>query len=315
MEEMNFDELIEIIQKEIKNQSPRYSLKVIPKKSGGIRLLSIPNEFTLKVQKKILLALQLLNLEISESAKAFKKDTSILDNARAHIGNKYMIRYDLRDFFDTIFVCRVKAELEKRNVPPQFIKIISKWCFHHGHIPQGAPTSPLLSNLVCANLDRRFQNLVATIGATYTRYADDIIISGDKKVLVYQSMFKRIIRTEHFFINYDKTWISVIDSADTWADNPVAKFFRQYHIITGIAVDDERVFIRPSYVTQIWKEIKSEKFHDNAFKCHVLGKILFVYFIEPKEGIQFYKYMIKKKVALDEYQKQFVPKIFHQHLP
>ena len=289
-------------------------MKVIPKKSGGIRLISIPDNHTMQVQKDILTALKQLKLEITDAAKAFQKDTSILDNAKAHIGNKYVIRYDLRDFFDTIFVCRVKEELEKRNVPPKLIKIISKWCFHHGHIPQGAPTSPLLSNLVCANLDKRFQNLVATIDATYTRYADDIIISGDKNVLVYQSMYKRIIRTEHFFINYRKIWVSVINSAEIWADNPTAKFFVLYHIITGIAVDDERIFIRPYYSNKLWQEIKSEKFHkDIFFTNHVLGKILFVYFIEPKEGIQMYKYMMKKEIKLDEFQINLVPKIFRQY--
>lgn len=315
MEEIKFDELIKNIQEETKNKLPKYDLKAIPKKSGGIRLISIPDDFTLKVQKEILSALNLLNLEISDAAKAFKEGTSILDNAKAHVGNKYVIRYDMRDFFDTVFVGRVKAELEKRNVPPQFIKIISKWCIHRGHIPQGAPTSPLLSNLVCANLDKRFINLAEKIGAAYTRYADDIIISGDKNVLINQSVFKRIIRTEHFFINYQKIWISVIDAAETWTDNPDAKFFFQYHIITGIGVDDERVFIRPYYVNKLWNEIKSDEFAKNLkFKCHVLGKILFVYFVEPKAGIQFYKYMIKKDIALDEYQMQFVPKIFRQHL-
>lgn len=127
---------------------------------------------------------------------AFKKDTSILDNAKAHMGHDYLIRYDLKDFFDNISKARVKSVIESINFEPAFIKIILKWCLYRNHLPQGAATSPILSNPVCASMDYRFTKLAKKINAIYTRYADDIIISGGKNIMQYQTIFKRLIYYE-----------------------------------------------------------------------------------------------------------------------
>ena len=294
MEENDFNELI-------KNNTPKYQIIAVEKKNGGIRIISIPDDITLSIQKNILSKLHKLNLDFSDCSTAFQKGKSIRDNAKAHIGNAYMIRYDLRDFFDTIYIERVKTELSKRQVAPEFIKLISKWCFHHGHLPQGAATSPFLSNLVCANLDKRFFNLAEKIGANYTRYADDLIISGDKNILLYQSVFKRIIRTEHFFINHRKTRISVLDSEETRQDYPDAKFFVPYHIATGIAVDGDKISIQPNYLNQLWKELK--KALKENITPPILGKISFVYFIDPQEGAKFYNYLIEKGFGTNNYKR------------
>ena len=116
MEENDFNELT-------KNKSPKYQTITIEKKNGGIRIISIPDDITLSIQKNILSKLHKLNLDFSDCSTAFQKGKSIRDNAKAHIGNAYMIRYDLRDFFDTIYIERVKTELSKRQVAPEFIKL------------------------------------------------------------------------------------------------------------------------------------------------------------------------------------------------
>ena len=271
----------------LENKFPKYKTIKIAKKNGGERIIFIPDEFTLGVQKKILAELKKLGLEISDCATAFQKGKSILDNAEAHLGNAYLIHYDLRDFFDTIFSGKVKEELLKRNLSADSVKLILKWCLFKGHLPQGAPTSPFLSNLVCANLDKRFSALAEKIGATYTRYADDIIISGNENILRHQTIFKRIIRTEKFFINHHKTWISVLDSAATRQEYLDANFFVPHHIITGLAVDGDKVFIRPSYLNKLWREIKNAE----EITPHIAGKISFVNFVDADEGRKLYDYM------------------------
>ena len=269
---------------------PKYNLMPIPKNSGDIRILSIPDNFTLKVQKEILKVLKGQKFPIWYCAKAYRKGSSILQNAKAHLGHKYLIHYDLRDFFDTITTEKIKTALQRRKVDPHLIKIILKWCMYHGTLPQGAPTSPLLSNLVCTNLDRRFFKLAKELGATYTRYADDITISGDKNILEFQTVFKRIIRTEKFFINHRKTRISVLDLKETRNDFPEANFFVPFHIVTGIAVYNDKVSVHPVYWKKIGKGLHSEKFlSDVNFKNRVVGQMSFASFIACGDGSVLYQ--------------------------
>ena len=269
---------------------PKYNLLPIPKNTGGTRIISIPNDVTLAVQKEILSSLKKSKLPIWYCATAYKKGSSILQNAKAHVGNNYMIHYDLRDFFDTINTEKVRAALEKRKAPKDFIKVILKWCLYHGTLPQGAPTSPLLSNLVCANLDRRFFKLAKQLGATYTRYADDITISGDKNILEFQTIFKRIIRTEHFFINHRKIHISVLDSEETRKDFPNANFFVPFHIVTGVAVYKDHVFVHPNYWKKILKGIHSDRFlSDLNFKNRIIGQMSFASFVLCGDGSFLYQ--------------------------
>ena len=273
----------------LKNNSPSYKTLAIEKKNGNFRLLSIPRAADVLVQEHILNFLHKENLDFLPCVTAFRGGISILDNAKSHIGNNFLIHYDLRDFFDTIHRKRVKEELTKRNVNPTLIKIIMKWCFHNGHLPQGAATSPFLANLVCENLDRRFSVLAKKIDAIYTRYADDIIISGKENILNYQTIYKKIIRTEKFFINHSKTRISVLDKTETRKNFPNQKFFVPYHIITGLAVNENRVFVRPSYLSKIWDELKA-----GEITASLLGKISFVNFIDSIEGSKLCDYVKNK---------------------
>ena len=256
--------------------SPKYKKILLPKKSGGKRKIFIPDDLTLSIQKAILKDLYELNIEISPCAMAFTKNRSIVDNAKIHIGSKYLIRYDLRNFFDTITVKKVEVALKSYNVDDNLLKVIKKWCFIENHLPQGAATSPFLSNLVCRNLDYRFTKLAEKIKANYTRYGDDIIISGNKNILVEQTIYKRIIRTEKFYINYHKIYISNLESMP-------------YHIVTGLTVDNQNISVRPKYLERIWLELKKKipvtsKRHGNNFQNIIQGKIHFVKFVDKEHG-------------------------------
>ncbi|MBQ7704722.1 MAG: RNA-directed DNA polymerase [Selenomonadaceae bacterium] len=270
---------IDTFTNEIKS-TPKYKKILLPKKSGGKRKIFIPDDTTLSIQKAILQDLYELNIEIAPCVTAFKKKVSIVDNAKVHIGNQYLIRYDLRDFFDTITFKKVETALKSFNVDSQFLKIIKKWCFKENHLPQGAATSPFLSNLVCKNLDYRFSKLAEKISANYTRYADDIIISGDVNVLINQTVFKRIIRTEKFFINHHKIYVSNLESMP-------------YHIVTGLTVN-EKISVRPKYLERVWLELKKKipvkSKRGINFENIIRSKITFVNFVDSEHGDTLFNY-------------------------
>ena len=267
----------------IKNGHPQYQKIYIPKRGGGSRDIFIPNKKTLLIQKAVLRDLKSL-IDFPPCVTAFRKGISILDNAKAHLGNAYMIRYDIMNFFDTIDKDRVKTELKRRNFDASLIKVILKWCFGGGHLPQGAPASPFLANLVCTNLDKRFSALTQMLGATYIRYADDITISGDKEIVKYQTLFKRIILTEKFTINYYKTRLTVLDFPASRQDYS-AKWFRDCHIVTGLAVDKDSVSVREAYLNELWRKIR-----DGEDNPSVRGKISFVQSITPTEAAKMYQH-------------------------
>lgn len=272
---------------QINTNKPKYERISIPKKNGGRRKIFIPDKLTAAIQRAILYDLYEMDFQISEHATAFIKNISIVDNARAHLGNKVLICYDLRDFFDNITYKKIEVELKKANVPPNLLKAIKNWCFSEKHLPQGAPTSPFFSNLVCANLDFRFSTLAKKIDAVYTRYADDIIISGSEDILRYQTIFKRIIRTEKFFINYQKIRVSTLDAAP-------------FHVVTGLIVN-EKVSVRPKYVEKVWIELKKKipftsKRHGIKFENVIRGKINFIKFVDSGTGQPILNYAYKHDI-------------------
>ena len=286
----------------IKTARPKYTAITIPKKSGGERKIFMPDDTTAEIQRAILEDLYELNLEISSRATAFVKGKSIKDNANTHLGQSCLIHYDLRDFFDTITFKKVETELLSRGVDKKFIKTVRKWCFVEGHLPQGAPTSPYLSNLVCRNLDYRFAKLAEKIGATYTRYADDIIISGNQDIVRYQTIFKRIIRTEKFYINYRKIRISVLDK---FSDDSPNNWFVPWHIITGLTVDAEKVSIRPSYLNKVKHELQEEGVNPST-----TGKIGFIKFVDFDLAQILAKYLPEDKQYLIRIRKRVRHKIY-----
>ena len=268
------DELADAIQ----HSSPRYTNQPIVKHDGGTRDICIPDALTKRIQRLILRDID-SSITFLPCVMAFRPGTSILDNARAHQGSNYLIHYDLADFFDNINEARIKDELKRQHFTDSFIETIIKWCVYRDHLPQGAPTSPILSNLVCCSLDRRITKLTNKLGAVYTRYADDILISGNANILHCQNVFKRIIRTENFIINNRKTDITALDTPEVKRDGCNINRPRQYHIITGLTVNGEKISIRPEYLRQTWKAVKSDPTSPTT-----KGKIAFIKQIDKAEG-------------------------------
>jgi hypothetical protein len=148
----------------------------IPKRRGGTRQIEAPGDKLKDLQRRVLR--RLLNpLPAHPAATGFVRGRSIVDNARPHAGRGVVINIDLADFFTTITAERVAQVFSALGWNDEAAAILSRICTNEGRLPQGAPTSPALSNLVCRKLDVRLSRLVARYGGQYTRYADDLTFS------------------------------------------------------------------------------------------------------------------------------------------
>tara|TARA_B100000700_G_scaffold262585_2_gene299224 strand:+ start:2983 stop:3744 length:762 start_codon:yes stop_codon:yes gene_type:complete len=138
------------------------------------RWIEAPSHELKELQRDILDKL-LYKLEPTEFSHGFLPDRSIVSNAQAHVGREWVVTADIKDFFPSITSAQVTTVLAELHLSPERQHIITELVTRKGRLPQGAPTSPHLSNLVVRGLDRE----LGSLGWTYTRYADDLTFSGD----------------------------------------------------------------------------------------------------------------------------------------
>ncbi len=153
-----------------------YSVFRIPKRSGGTREISAPSA-SLKTFQRIVLRRLLARLKVHPAAEGFEHGRSIVTNARRHVGRSVVLHMDIQDFFGRTAERRVRDYFRGIGWDKQAAALLTRLCTHGGALPQGAPTSPRLSNLVNYVLDTRLDALAARMGAAYTRYADDLTFS------------------------------------------------------------------------------------------------------------------------------------------
>ena len=188
-------------------QSPlqHYHYRWLPKRSGGLRLIEIPKERLRRIQQKILR--QILDLVPPHpAAHGFRRKHSCVTHAALHAGKCTVIRMDLKDFFSSIQYARIHALFEKLGYAPKVAGSLARICvnrtpqgaFRDGqvkdllmwagrqvlkspHLPQGSPCSPALANLCAYRLDIRLDALARSLGASFSRYADDLVFSGERE--------------------------------------------------------------------------------------------------------------------------------------
>ncbi len=233
------------------NSADRYHTFIIRKKSGGERQINAPIN-GLKSILKVLNVIFQNTFEVHNAANGFVLERSIVDNAKNHLGKNYVYNLDLKDFFHSFDRKRVKGALmqEPFNLKDNKEKLaflISSLCTHPLEInekkinvlPQGSPTSPSLTNILCIRLDRRLNGLAKKVGAKYTRYADDITFSAPTNVFKkenFQNELSRIITEDQKLeINPKKTRLQT-------------QLHRQE--VTGLTVN-EKVNVPQRYVKQI----------------------------------------------------------------
>ncbi len=157
---------------------PAYQEAFIPKRSGGRRRLLVPDAATKGLQRRILRVLA--RLRVHPAATGFERGRSIVDNARPHVGQAVVIHLDVVDFFPSTTSLRIEAYFRRIGWNAEAAALLTRLTTYEGGLPQGAPTSPRLSNLVNYGLDARLSSYVRRRGGRYTRYADDITISLDR---------------------------------------------------------------------------------------------------------------------------------------
>lgn len=190
----------------LNNVSGHYQEFWMRKRSGGYRMISAPDKDLQAIQSTIYSRILSSVTIVHPVAVGFRCGRSVVDNAAPHLGKRYVLKMDIHDFFGSIRSPRVRQTFKKIGYPENVSKVLGALCCLHRHLPQGAPTSPALSNIVGYEMDRKLAALAAEYGLTYTRYADDLTFSGDvfpKEQIIPQ--VKRIIRDEKFEPNHKKT--------------------------------------------------------------------------------------------------------------
>lgn len=176
----------------------------IPKKSGGQRHISAPSRELKRIQKWISTNL-LKSQPVHESCTGYRAGMSIVDNANPHVGKDFVLNADIEDFFPSITIDRVNSLFESLGYEQKFAGYLSRLCTHDELLPQGAPTSPDLANLVCKTLDERLSEFCLQRNWSYTRYCDDITVSGDGHISRTEiDAICNIISSEGFKVNDSK---------------------------------------------------------------------------------------------------------------
>jgi hypothetical protein len=205
-----------------------YTRFVIPKRGGGERAIWAPMP-ALKAAQHWVLHHIVERLPVHGSVHGFLPGRSTLTNAAAHSGARVVVKMDLKDFFPTVTLRRVKGVFRKAGYRKQVATLLALLCTESPRevvtlegqtyyvslgprcLPQGAPTSPALTNTLCLRLDRRISGLAARLGYRYTRYADDLTFSlpadhkGKPRLGALVGVVRRIVEAEGFRINPEKT--------------------------------------------------------------------------------------------------------------
>jgi len=223
--------------------SSKYHSFTIPKRSGGTRSISAPRKGLKLLQRRLADLLQTCIVELNQIreesddpilryqlAHGFTKDRSILTNARPHRNKRYVFNIDLEDFFGSIHFGRVQGFFLKDKsflLKPKTALVLAQIACFEKKLPQGSPCSPIISNLISHILDIHLVRLASRWGCTYTRYADDLTFSTNRKEFPARiatrshsashewtagSDLVRIISHSGFRVNQTKTRMQYLDS-------------------------------------------------------------------------------------------------------
>lgn len=161
---------------ELRAADAAYATFAVPKRSGGMRTIAAPNPPTKALQRRILRRL-LDRLPAHAAAHGFEHGRSIVTNAGQHRDPAVIVKLDVEDFFGRTRTARVRRYWRVLGWDREAARILTRLTTWEGGLPQGAPTSPRLANLVNVRLDARLSGVAAVHGAVYTRYADDLTFS------------------------------------------------------------------------------------------------------------------------------------------
>ncbi len=183
------------------------SIKV-PKKQGGYRILSIPDTPLKCIQKRIADVL-LSQMPVSPYAKAYRYGGSVVKNAAPHINKDIVLKLDIRDFFNSILYSTVKENAFPKEKYAENIRILlSVLCYYNDALPQGAPTSPAISNIIMCEFDNTIGSFCEKHSISYTRYCDDMTFSGSFNPKEVVTCVESELKKMGLFLNKKKTIVA-----------------------------------------------------------------------------------------------------------
>jgi RNA-directed DNA polymerase len=277
-----------------------YHYRWLRKRSGGRRLIEVPKP-RLKAAQKRILAEILRKIPPHAAVHGFITGCSIVTNARPHVGQRVVIRFDLENFYANVGFSRVTAIFRRigysreaalwlarltmsslpMNIPFPDGDAYALAPYIRQHLPQGAPTSPALANLAAHALDVRLAGFARSFGANYTRYADDLTFSGPEALIralpVFLPLATKIVRSERFKVNVGKRRVI--------RDN-------QCQRVTGVVVNGKVNVARKEFdrlkailtnCVRQGPQSQNRENHDN-FAAHLRGRIAHVSQLNPQRG-------------------------------
>lgn len=280
-----------------KNADREYRPIVIKKKNGQPRKLYAPSSDLRLYQSKIRRHI-LAKLPVSAYATAYTKGSTLMNNVAPHVGKRYLLKLDITDFFGNIRFFQVySAAFNTNYFPKQIGVMLTALCCREDVLPQGAPTSPALSNLVMRNFDNSIGKWCDNHGISYTRYCDDMTFSSDRPLFAVCQKVRSMLEETGFELNEKKTRF-------------VTNAMRQS--VTGLTVN-EKVSVSSDYKRKLRQEVHYalkfglsdsikhanmiEFIDDNEpdedrYLSHLIGKLNFVLHIEPDN--QWFKNALEK---------------------
>ena len=297
------------------NSLAHYNYRILQKRSGGFRLIEAPKSRLREIQRTILA--EILNpIPVHPAVHGFRSGRSIRTFAAPHTGQRVVLRMDLSDFFATFTRPRIRAFFRTAGYPEPVADLLGGLCTHTAprslwshlldrlkqegkagvelpaileakqiysqpHLPQGAPTSPSLSNICFYRIDCRLRGIADSVGAVYSRYADDLGFSGgtefERVVDRFSTLAASILMEEGFRVSLRKTRV-------------MRRGVRQH--LAGLVLNDHVNIQRSDYdrlkailtnCVRFGPESQNRDHHP-AFLQHLLGRIAFIESIAPARG-------------------------------
>lgn len=189
------------------HRNSHYRKAVIPKGNGELRELFVPDDFLKSIQRSIAANL-LIHEEVSPFATAYRYGGGTKKNASPHVGKRVVLKLDVRHFFDNIIYPVVKDKCFPSQRYSEANRILlTMLCMHKDALPQGAPTSPVISNIIMRDFDNTVGLWCKKRHIAFTRYCDDMTFSGDFNPKPVIQMVKQELRKLGLYLNDQKTTV------------------------------------------------------------------------------------------------------------
>lgn len=253
----------------------------IPKRGGGERTLTVSDEVLKKIQRRIADVL-LSSMPVSRYAMAYRPGADILKNAAPHVGQPVVLKLDILHFFDSIRYSDVKEKAFPGEIYSEQNRVLlAMLCYYQNSLPQGAPSSPVITNILMREFDEQLGAWCRERDIAYTRYCDDMTFSGafDPKEVI--AFVRQELKTRGFLLNGQKTRIQRAG---------------QRQSVTGIVVN-----VKPGIPREYLRKLRQELYYcrkygirehltrteqeitEEVYAARLLGQVQYVLQISPEK--------------------------------